>query len=86
LLSSVNGELEEGTALNTLANALSDPTIEIDPSFAFKDDFRLVFSSNLLAPTSAVPELSTWLMMALGFVGLGFVGSRASRRSSTAIA
>jgi hypothetical protein len=85
VLGEVNGELEDGTALNTLASAISDPIIEIDPSFAFKDDFQLLFSKNLFAPTNAVPELSTWLMMALGFAGLGFAGYRASRRPSTAI-
>jgi hypothetical protein len=85
-LGEVQGDLEEGTGLNDSANAISDPMIEIDPSFAFKDDFQLLFSKNLLAPTNAVPELSTWLMMALGFAGLGFVGCRASRRPSAAIA
>jgi hypothetical protein len=82
VLALVNGELEDGTALNTLANAVSDPMIEIDPSFAFKDDFQLLFSKNLFAPTNAVPEPSTWLMMTLGFAGLGFAGYRASRRPS----
>jgi PEP-CTERM motif len=31
-----------------------------------------------------VPEPSTWAMMLLGFVGLGFAGYRASRRTATA--
>jgi hypothetical protein len=31
--------------------------------------------------TTAIPEPSTWVMMALGFVGLGFAGYRSSRRS-----
>ncbi len=30
---------------------------------------------------SAIPEASTWVMMALGFAGLGFVGYRGSRKS-----
>jgi hypothetical protein len=31
---------------------------------------------------SAVPELSTWAMMLVGFAGLGFAGYRASRKSA----
>jgi hypothetical protein len=30
----------------------------------------------------AVPEVSTWAMMLLGFAGLGFAGCRASRRTA----
>ena len=32
----------------------------------------------------AVPEPSTWAMILLGFVGLGFAGRRASRRQAAA--
>jgi hypothetical protein len=31
-----------------------------------------------------VPEPSTWAMMALGFVALGFAGNRAARRTVAA--
>jgi hypothetical protein len=31
-------------------------------------------------PATAVPEASTWVMMAIGFVGFGFMGWRGSRR------
>ena len=31
-----------------------------------------------------VPEPSTWVMMILGFAGLGFVGYPGSRRNATA--
>jgi hypothetical protein len=34
---------------------------------------------------TAVPEQSTWAMMALGFAGLGFAGFRARRRQSASI-
>jgi PEP-CTERM motif len=34
--------------------------------------------------TGGVPEPSTWAMMLLGFVGLGFAGYRASRRTAAA--
>jgi hypothetical protein len=33
---------------------------------------------------AAVPELSTWAMLALGFAGLGFAGYRGSRRTAAA--
>jgi len=33
--------------------------------------------------TTAVPEASTWAMMILGFLGVGFLGYRKSSRSST---
>jgi hypothetical protein len=32
--------------------------------------------------SSSVPEASTWVMMALGFTGLGFAGYRTSRRTA----
>jgi hypothetical protein len=35
-----------------------------------------------VAISSTVPEPSTWAMMLLGFAGLGFAGSRASRKSA----
>jgi PEP-CTERM motif len=34
------------------------------------------------APATAVPEASTWMMMAIGFVGLWFMGWRSSRRAA----
>jgi hypothetical protein len=33
-------------------------------------------------PAIAVPEASTWVMMAIGFLGLGFMGWRSSRRAA----
>ena len=39
---------------------------------------------NIVAPFSVVPEPSTWAMMMLGFVALGFARYRASRRSEPA--
>jgi PEP-CTERM motif len=35
-----------------------------------------------VGPATAVPEASTWVMMAIGFVGLGFMGWRSSRRAA----
>jgi hypothetical protein len=37
------------------------------------------------SPVSAVPELSTWLMMIVGFAGVGGLAYRRSRRKVTAI-
>jgi PEP-CTERM motif len=38
------------------------------------------------AEVSAVPEPSTWLMMLLGFAGLGFAGYRRSRKNAVTLA
>jgi hypothetical protein len=35
-----------------------------------------------VGPATAVPEASTWAMMVIGFVGLGFMGWRSSRRAA----
>jgi hypothetical protein len=35
---------------------------------------------------AAVPEPSTWAMMLLGFVGLGYVGYRQAKTSAAALA
>jgi PEP-CTERM motif len=38
-------------------------------------------NQNFILKAGTVPEPSTWAMMLLGFVGLGFAGYRASRKS-----
>jgi hypothetical protein len=46
-------------------------------------DFTATYQATPYVPTSgtsAIPEPSTWVLMLLGFIGLGFTGSRASRR------
>ena len=35
--------------------------------------------------SSAVPELSTWVMLLVGFTGLGYAGCREARRSNAAL-
>jgi hypothetical protein len=40
----------------------------------------LIISSVKPAKTAAVPELSTWAMMLLGFAGLGYAASRTSNK------
>ena len=57
----------------TPGKAVSWVTLSTDGSDAF--EVAGVGSSG------AVPELSTWAMMALGFAGLGYVGSRRSKTS-----
>ena len=57
-----------------------DPTVTIDPNSQNASAFSLVFSPGF-GPGSTVPEPSTWTLMLLGFVGLGFAGYRASRRT-----
>jgi hypothetical protein len=48
-----------------------------DDSFAVPD---LAFSATFGA--SAVPELSTWAMLILGFAGIGFIGYRRKQNGS----
>jgi hypothetical protein len=43
--------------------------------FEFEEDHAVTI------PAVATPELSTWVMMLLGFVGLGLAGWRASHKS-----
>jgi len=40
-----------------------------------------VWNGAAFDPPGTIPEPSTWMMMLLGFVGLGFFGYRASRKS-----
>jgi PEP-CTERM motif len=42
--------------------------------------------SNVTTSSSAVPEPSTWGMMLLGFVGLGFAGYRRARAGHATLA
>ena len=60
-----------GTASSDL-----DPLIEISPAFlAANPGYSLVFSPGFVPPpSSAVPELSTWVMLAIGFAGLALAG------------
>jgi hypothetical protein len=65
------------------ASATADPTFQIDPGYAQAADYTLVFSPGLDAnPGLAVPEAKTWVMIVLGFAGLGL--REASRRPTGA--
>jgi len=54
---------------------------------SFNLDWTAVYQSAPYVPTNAnaIPELSTWAMLALGFAGLGFVGWRRGRGRVAAV-
>jgi hypothetical protein len=52
---------------------LADPTVPFDHNGFFGPNI------------SAVPELSSWVMMLVGFAGLGFAGYRSSRKNVSAV-
>jgi hypothetical protein len=54
-----------------------DPTFSLAAGTPDADQWSISFSPGF---TNGVPEPSTWAMMVLGFVGLGFVGYRATLR------
>jgi hypothetical protein len=58
------------------SGAFLDPIFSIDPSFVGANNYSIETSPGI-GNVSAVPELSTWVMMSLGFAG---VGSMAYRR------
>jgi hypothetical protein len=63
--------------------AAADPIIQIAPSFlANNPRATLLFSANIQQPSSigTVPEIPTWIMIAIGFATLGFAGYRTSRK------
>jgi hypothetical protein len=59
------------------ANSLDGSSFPSDPNEL------LVTTSSGLPRTLAVPELSTWTMALLGFVGLGLVGYRQARKTES---
>jgi hypothetical protein len=72
------GDSTEGTGN---FSARVDPTISIDPTWlASHPGYTFEYSSNLPG-VAAIPEPSTWVMMLLGFAGLGFAGWRGSRKT-----
>lgn len=54
--------------------AIVDPTFAIDPSAPNANAYSIYFSPGIMA--APTPEPSTWLMMILGFCGLGFLACR----------
>jgi hypothetical protein len=57
-----------------------------DANFDPGEAFALNRSAGQFTVTAAVPEPSTWAMMLLGFVGVGFVGYRRQRKQTVRFA
>jgi len=79
-----NDDLIGGTHsanMQLLTNAVSF----VDPLGTLESASGDFFSVALIAP-NAVPELSTWAMMLLGFAGLGFAGYHRSRKARSNLA
>jgi len=68
---------DQGVDGTKYVNIFSDVAIE---SIAFSSSQKAFEFDNLTV--AAVPEASTWAMMILGFLGLGFLGYRKSSKSS----
>jgi hypothetical protein len=68
--------------------AVVDPLIEIDPSFAFKDHYEIVFGSvHVLAgpePAAPVPEPASVTLLVLGSLGLAYRCRRSARCNQSA--
>ncbi len=62
-----------GSALGGIANSVSDP--------GGYGSYQAVITSSSV---SAVPELSTWVMLLTGFAGLGFAGYRRTKNEGAA--
>jgi hypothetical protein len=67
--------LSEGVGGNSVINLGSNLGPNIDLT---------IEGDGVFALGGAVPESSTWAMMALGFAGLGAMGWRASRKTAIA--
>ena len=74
---------QDGVPFQGFGHAFVDPVFTIDPSVAGL--YSLQLSPGVLnALPSAVPEPSTWAMMLIGFVGLGFAGYRRNKAATLA--
>jgi hypothetical protein len=80
----ITGEAVQGTLLSAAYSATADPTIVIDPSFPFRDDFELLFSPNLSVVSgpgpSPAPAPETLEMTLLGMGVLALARWRVGRR------
>ena len=72
--------LQSGSLASFLLTAGTNYSIQVLNTSGFQsgNDFAI---DNVLV-SGAVPEPSTWAMMLLGFVGLGFMASRRTRRAT----
>ncbi|MFY9970462.1 MAG: hypothetical protein WAK41_13765, partial [Roseiarcus sp.] len=57
----------------------------LDIFYADRAQVGAYLAISVSGATTSVPELSTWVMMALGFAGLGFAGYRARRTVRLAV-
>jgi PEP-CTERM motif len=58
----------------------TDPfSMTIEATYTLQPFGELLSRGTAMVATNSVPEPSTWVMMALGFAGLGFLGHRSSR-------
>jgi PEP-CTERM motif len=62
--------------------SLDSPGATLVDFFSINPAGNYVVDNGTFAVTAAVPEPSTWAMMILGFVGVGFTAYRRSRKSS----
>jgi hypothetical protein len=79
-----NSDFDRLGIVSTDGETLKSVSISTPGSESFKESKQVQFSGTGIAPS--IPEPSTWAMMLAGFAGLGFVGYRASRRETAAIA
>jgi hypothetical protein len=61
------------------------PTATDPEGQVFRFNNAFITASDQTAPGAAVPEPSTWAMLALGFVGLGYAGWRRSAKARLAL-
>jgi hypothetical protein len=78
-----------------LVSNLDDPTLTISSDWTLEvfqgnisipADYQVQINVSLPAGVAAVPELSTWVMLILGFVGIGAMAYRQSRKGSRSFA
>jgi hypothetical protein len=82
ILGVVDGEADIiVNGLNVTPGDIGDDTVFDLGYFGANIDLTISGSGDFVVG-GAVPEPSTWAMMAIGFAGLGFMGRRGSRRTA----
>ena len=80
-----------GTFTDPSSGTLCSPNMDDQNQFLFWDEIHPTAAGHLLTAEfaldalTAVPEVSTWAMMLVGFGGLGFAGYRHSRKRATTV-